>query len=208
MIDKEHNIQYFKDFAAPIMESVQKDHFTIINSTIPFFGPMFYFLIRAMGCEQALEIGVAEGYSSYYMAHAIKDNATRYQMFGNKFYGIDIALQKNTVENLEADGLPVELHEMDSMDLPGPMAGVVFDIVFQDGCHDKEHVVHEFKTMYPQLKGDGKGYWICHDCFGDPERNAVLGVAEIKRLVDEGFYNMQYCEFWDIYGLAVFRKMD
>ncbi len=50
-----------------------------------------------MGCEQALEIGVAEGYSSYYMAHAIKDNATRYQMFGNKFYGIDIALTKNTV---------------------------------------------------------------------------------------------------------------
>jgi hypothetical protein len=62
--------------------------------------------------------------------------------------------------------------------------------------------------MYPQLKGDGKGYWIAHDCFGDPERNAVNGINEIIRLIKEGVYNMEYCRIWDIYGLAIFRKMD
>jgi len=204
----EKDVEYFRDFPAPIMERTHSGHFTIINSTIPFFGPMLYFLIRAIGCEQVLEIGMAEGYSSYYMAHGIKDNAVRYQMFGNRYYGIDIALQTRTVENLVKEKLPVVYYEMDSMKLPGPLAGITFDLVFQDGCHNKEHILYEFETMYPQLKGDGKGYWIAHDCFGDPTRNAVDGVNEIKKLIKEGYYDMQYCEIWDIYGLAIFRKMD
>jgi hypothetical protein len=204
----EKDIAYFMDFPAPVMERTHTGHFTIINATIPFFGPMLYYMIRAIGCEQVLEIGVAEGYSSYYMAQAIKDNAVRYQMFGNRYYGIDIALQEPAKKGLERDKLPIVLYEMDSMDLPGPMAGVTLDLVFQDGCHDREHVLYEFKTMYRQLKGNGKGYWIAHDCFGDPARNAVEGVDEIIRLIKEGVYNMEYCRIWDIYGLAIFRKMD
>ena len=202
------DIEYFKEFKAPIMEKLHKDHYTIVNSTIPFYGPMQYFMLRAMGCEQVLEIGVAEGYTSYYLAHGVKDNATRYNMLGNKFYGIDIALQQTTVKGLTDDNLPVELIEMDSMALPGPLAGVTFDYVFQDGCHDEEHVVYEFETMYPQLKGDGKGYWVAHDCFGDPERNAVHGVNKIMQMIKDGKYNMECVRLWGLYGLAVFRKMD
>ena len=199
--------EYFEEFPAPIMQRVQEKHFTIINSTIPFFGPMLYFMMRSIGCEQALEIGTAEGYTSFYMAHAIKDNATRYNMFGNRFYGIDIAQIDRTREALEKEGLPVVCYDLDSMKLPGPLAGITFDLIFQDGCHDKEHVLHEFKTMYPQLKGDGKGYWIAHDCFGDETRNAVHGVNAIIDLIKQGVYDMEYCRIWDIYGLAIFRKM-
>lgn len=202
------DIEYFSEFDAPVMERVQAGHYTNINSTIPFFGPMLYFMMRSIGCEQALEIGMAEGYTSYYMAHAIKDNATRYQMNGNRYYGIDIAQVERTEAALKKEGLPVNCYWLDSMKLPGPLAGITFDIVFQDGCHDKEHVLYEFETMYPQLKGDGKGYWIAHDCFGDPERNAVYGVDEIIRRIKAGVYDMEYCRIWDIYGLAIFRKMD
>jgi hypothetical protein len=207
-IDRKFDIEYFRDYPAPVMEAIQRDHFTIINHTIPFFGPMLYFMIRALGAEQVLEIGMAEGYTSYYMAQAIKDNATRYDMKGNRYYGIDIAQVERTAEALESKGLPATCLWLDSLELPGPLAGITFDLVFQDGNHDKEHVVKEFETMYPQLKGDGKGYWIAHDCFGDPDRNAVHGVNEIIRLIKEGVYNMEYCRLWDIYGLAIFRKMD
>jgi len=203
----EKDQEYFNDFSAPVMSRIHSGHYTIINSTIPFFGPMIYFLMRATGAEQALEIGTAEGYTSYYMAHAINDNAVRYQMYGNRYYGIDIALQHTVVENLKKEELPAICYEMDSMKLPGPLAGIKFDLIFQDGCHDKEHVLYEFKTMYPQLKGGGNGYWIAHDCFGDPARNAVDGVNEIIRLIKEGVYDMEYCRIWDIYGLAIFRKM-
>jgi len=204
----EMDAEYFRDFPAPIMESVHENHFTIINSTIPFFGPMLYFMMRSLGCEQVLEIGLAEAYTGFYMAHAIKDNATRYQMPGNRYYGIDIGLQTVAVDNLKKANLPAVCYEMDSMRLPGPLEGITFDLIFQDGCHDKEHVVYEFETMYPQLKGNGMGYWIAHDCFGDQLRNAVEGVDEIIRRIKAGQYNMEYCRIWDIYGLAVFRKMD
>lgn len=198
------DLEYFEEYPAPVMQKIHAGHYTNINSTIPFFGPMLYFLIRAIGCENVLEIGMAEGYTAYYMAHAIKDNAIRYQMYGNMYYGIDIAQVERTIAKLSSEELAFKCYELDSMLLPGPLAGIKFDLIFQDGNHDKEHVVSEFKAMYPQLKGDGKGYWIAHDCFGP----ALEGFKEIKRMIDDGQYNMEYCQIWDVYGIAIMRKME
>lgn len=204
MITREKDIEYFHDFPCPVFERIHDGHYTIINSTIPFFGPMLYFLIRAIGCEQVLEIGMAEGYTSYYMAHAVKDNATRYQMPGNRYYGIDIAQVDFTRQKLESEDLPVTCLELDSMQLPGPLAEIKFDLIFQDGNHDAEHVVKELEIMYPQLKGDGKGYFIMHDCFGP----ALEGFAEVEKLMKAGVYDFEYCRIWDVYGMAILRKME
>jgi len=125
------DIEYFQEYSAPVMENVQRMHFTNINSTIPYFGPMLYFLVRQFGCEQILEIGHAEGYSSFYLAHGVKDNATRFKMWGNHYYGIDIVQTDKVRENLEAEGLPVTITNKDSMTLDETsFPGMVFDMIF------------------------------------------------------------------------------
>jgi len=205
MLTHEKDIEYFGEYPAPVMQAVQELHHTNINSTISFFGPMMYFLLRDIGAEQVLEIGHAEGYTAHYLANAVKDNATRYGMAGNKYYGIDIVQTEKVRAALEAKGLPVDIRELDSMLLtPDTFKDVLFDVIFQDGCHDTEHVVQEIKTMYPQLKGEGKGYWIMHDCFGPAEE----GFHAIKKLIDEGVFNFEFVRIFSCYGLCIFRKME
>jgi protein-L-isoaspartate O-methyltransferase len=205
MLTHELDIEYFKEYPAPIMQAVQELHHTNINSTISFFGPMMYFLLRDIGAEQVLEIGHAEGYTAHYLANAVKDNAVRFGMKGNKYYGIDIVQTEKIRSALEAKGLPVDVRNVDSMTLsPETFPGLLFDVIFQDGCHDTEHVLYELKTMYPQLKGEGKGYWIMHDVFGPAEE----GFHAVKKLIDQGVYNFEFVRIFSCYGLGIFRKME
>lgn len=205
----EKDIEYFRDYPAPLMELLQEKHFTPINHTIPFYSPMFYFLARALCCEQVLEIGTAEGYSSFYLAHAVKDNGARFGMTGNHFYGIDIAQTERVQETLVSLGLPATIIKMDSMDLtPDTFKGIVFDAIFQDGSHHTENVVHEFKTLWPQLKGKGKGYWLAHDCLPSRHPEVGEGFKEIKRMIDSGEVKAEYIQLVDIWGLALIRKLE
>jgi SAM-dependent methyltransferase len=199
------DVEYFGEYPAPLMEMMQAQHFTNINSTIAFFGPMLYFLLREIGAEQVLEIGHAEGYTAFYMAHAVKDNAVRFGMAGNKYYGIDIVQTEKVRTQLLESNLPVDLRELDSMKLtPETFPGINFDVIFQDGCHDTEHVLYELKTLYPQLKGEGKGYWIFHDCFGPAEE----GFQEVMKLIKADVYDFEFIRFFTPYGLAILRKME
>jgi len=205
VIYHDKDIEYFTEYAAPIMENVQRMHYTNINSTIPYFGPMLYFLVRQFGCEQILEVGHAEGYSSFYLAHGVKDNATRFGMAGNHYYGIDIVQTDSTRERLEKEGLPVTILNKDSMTLDkDSFPGLVFDMIFQDGCHDTEHVLYEFDAMWGQLKGNGDGYWIAHDCYGPAEEGCRKLIQKIK---DENM-NVEFIRLTGMYGLLIIRKLD
>ena len=199
------DIEYFTEYAAPVMENVQRMHFTNINSTIPYFGPMLYFLVRQFGSEQILEIGHAEGYSSFYLAHGVKDNATRFNMLGNHYYGIDIVQTDSTRERLEKEDLPVTILNKDSMTLDNSsFPGIVFDMIFQDGCHDEEHVVYEFNAMWPQLKGRGDGYWIAHDAEGP----AWKGCKAIRQILKDRNEPHDVINLGGQYGLMIIRKME
>ena len=202
MLNHPKDTQYFKEYPAPIMENLQNGHFTNINSTITFFGPMLYFFARSIGAEQILEIGHAEGYTSHYLAHAVKDNATRFKMAGNRYYGIDIVQTDKVRQNLLNEHLPVTVLTLDSMKLtPETFKDVKFDIIFQDGCHDDEHVVYEMETMYDQLKGNGTGYWIFHDCYGPSEEGW-------HKIIKDPRYNWEFVRIFCPYGLGILRKMD
>ncbi|MDP8265822.1 MAG: class I SAM-dependent methyltransferase [Candidatus Aceula meridiana] len=197
------DIEYFKEYPAPVMENAQRMHYTNLNSTITFFGPMLYYFARAIGAEHILEIGMAEGYTSFYLANAAKDNGTRYGMAGNMYYGVEIlgkALDiKEQMDKLE---LPNDIRVMSSADItPETFDNVTFDIIFQDGNHERDYVVKEVETLYPQLKGEGKGFLICHDVYGPAED----GVHEI---INDPRYNWEYIRICEIYGIAILRKMD
>lgn len=197
------DIEYFTEYAAPLMELMHSSHYTNVNSTIAFFGPMLYFLTRAIGAEHVLEIGMAQGYTSWYLANAIKDNAVRYGMAGNMYYGIDIIdVSESIKKHLDAASLPNRILQMDSINLtPDTFKGVTFDIIFQDGAHDTEHVVKEIEILYPQLKGEGNGFLICHDVYGPAEEG-------VHKIIEDPRYNWEYIRICEIYGIAILRKMD
>jgi predicted O-methyltransferase YrrM len=204
LIHHEKDIEYFKEFAAPVMENIQRLHYTNINSTIPYYGPILYLLVRQFGCEQILEIGHAEGYSSFYLAHGVKDNATRFQMLGNKYYGIDIVQTERVREKLLAEGLPVVIQEKDSMTLTkDSFPDITFDMIFQDGNHDEEHVMYEFETMWSQLKDSGNGYWIAHDAEGP----AWHGCKAIRKRLKEKDIPHEVINLGGAYGLMIVRNM-
>jgi len=200
------DIEEFKVHPAPIMELIHSGHFININATITYFGPMLYFLTRALLCQKVLEIGHAEGYTSWYLANAVKDNALRHNYKNHRYCGIDIVKTKEVSEMLSGLNVPFTLLKTDTINLhSGTFLDIKFDLIFQDGPHDAEHVLHEMKVLYPQLKGNGLGYWIFHDCFGPAEE----GFNEIKKLIKEGVYNFEYtCLDDNIYGLAILRKME
>ena len=201
----DRDVEYFKEYSAPLFENFQRMHFTNVNSTIPFFGPMLYMLVRQFCCEQVLEIGHAEGYSSFYLAHGVKDNAVRFNMEGNRYYGIDIVQTEKVRKQLLEEGLPVVLMEKDSITLSSEtFPGVVFDMIFQDGCHDKEHIMHEFNAMWPQLKGYGNGYWIAHDVYGPGEE----GCQSILDKIKNERIPVEFIRLGGMYGLLIIRKMD
>ena len=205
LIQFDKDIEYFSEHPAPVMENLQRMHYTNVNSTIPYFGPMLYFLVRQFGCEQVLEIGHAEGYSSFYLAHGVKDNGTRFGMQGNKYYGIDIVQTEKVRNNLRAEGLNVSVEEKDSMTLSSEsFPGVVFDMIFQDGNHDAEHVMYEFKAMWPQLKGGGYGYWVAHDVYGPAEE----GCKELLSYIHDQNIPVEFIRFGGMYGLLIIRKME
>jgi predicted O-methyltransferase YrrM len=208
MIQFPKDIEYFEEHKAPVMENLHRMHYTIVNSTIPYFGPMLYLFARQMGCEQILEIGHAEGYTSFYLANAINDNAKRFGMAGNHYYGIDIVQTETTKEKLEKEGLPVTVLNMDSLALnTETFPGVVFDLIFQDGNHDEEHVLKEFFAMWPTLKGNGDGYWIAHDAQGPAEE----GCRRLKQFLKENEKNEEYrsevITLGGMYGLMIIRKL-
>lgn len=197
--------EYFDAHPAPIMKMLQEYHFTLCNSTIPFFGPMLYFFVRQIGAEQILEIGTAEGYTSFYLANGLKDNAIRYGMYGNKFYGLDICQVEKTQQSLLSYDLPVVIENKDSLTLTSDyLPGVVFDIIFQDGNHDEAHVIYEFSTLWGRLKDKGNGFWIAHDCYGPAEK----GCNKLIQYIKQNNIDVEYLRIPGMYGLLIIRKME
>jgi hypothetical protein len=164
---------------------------------------MLYFITRALRATKVLEIGHAEGYTAFYLANAVKDNAIRYGVKDPMYYGIDIVKTSDVREALTKHALPNTIFNMDSADLTSDMFGdTVFDLIFQDGAHDTEHVLKEMEVLYPRLRGAGRGYWIFHDCYGPSEEG-------YHRIVQSDKYQFESCRLWDdVYGISIMRKME
>ncbi len=195
--------KYFEEFPSEILEALQKLHFTNINHTLAYYGILLYSLTRAIGAKYVLEIGHAECASAYYLASGIKDHARRFNISDPMYYGIDIIRTEIAKRDLASKGLPHTIINMDTINLTSEtFKGITFDLIFQDGAHDRDHVVHEMEVLYPQLKDKGEGYWIAHDCYGPSEQGFREIIANPK-------YKFEYCRIFDnTYGLAIMRKMD
>ena len=195
--------EYFEQYPSEILETLQKLHFTHINHTLCYYGPMLYFFTRAIGAKHVIELGHAECYSSYYLSSALLDHAKRFGISDPMYFGIDIIQTDKAKKNLTAKGLPHTIINMDTINLTSEtFKGITFDLIFQDGAHDSRHMVHEIEILYPQLRDGGCGYLVAHDCYGPGEEG-------FYKIVNNPKYKWEYCRIFDnTYGLAILRKMD
>ena len=193
----------FKEHPSPLWEAWMRIHPTHINHTTPHFGPMLYHIIRAMGCPYAIEIGVAQGYTSFFMASAIRDNNVRYGCNG-RYVAIDVMDKHYIFDPLIKEGFPIDVWTTNSLDVKKEQLASFpggIDLIFQDGWHNTKHCLKELELFYPYLKGDGNGYWIMHDVYSYCEEYYNIVMKDPR-------YKFESVRFLNNYGLAICRKME
>ena len=193
----------FDNHPSPVWEAMMKLHRSHVNSTTPCFGPLLYWWIRAIGACNVIEIGVAQGYTSWFMASAIKDNNVRYGCNG-KYVAIDIADKRPLFQPMIDDGLPIEVITNESikyLETQKMFAPGTLDLAFVDGWHNDKYVRREMELIYPLLKNKGEGYAFLHDIYGYCERI-------YDEIVKNPNYKWEHIRLMNNYGLGILRKME
>lgn len=197
------DLGYFDAHPAQMYEAMAKlNPASVINSTTPHYGPLLYTLARAIGVVQALEIGVAQGWTGGFMAWAIKENNERYKMNG-KYYGIDVQEKSHLLPDFEEHNLPVEFIHSPSVEFlenQNKFECKFFDMIYIDGFHNTQYVKREVELCYPLLKGNGDGYLVMHDIYAYCE-------DAFDDIVDDPRYEWEYIRILPNYGLGILRKM-
>lgn len=200
------NLGYFNEHPAPLFEAMAKlSPASAISSTTSFYGPMLYTISRALQAVYTLEVGVAQGWVSGFMAWAIKENNVRNKMNG-KHWGIDLDPELDLEAGCREHSLPVEflsdplgsVHLLETQKLwnPGQL-----DIVFIDSYHNNDYLCREVELIHPYLKGKGDGYLILHDIYAFLEQG-------YQRVLTDPRYKWESVRFLHNYGLAILRNMN
>jgi predicted O-methyltransferase YrrM len=163
------------------------------NFTCTYFPLLMYLFAIIHGSKNILEIGSAEGYSAYYLAEVAKVN-------NGMYYGIDI--NPGLIERVDKllGDLPhkmicADTKKMDKIDFTDSL-----DIVWIDGEHTTEAVMHEIELVYPLLKDRGFGFIFLHDIVDMGVSGAWLKLKNDPRFESIGLEAN--------YGLGILRKLD
>ena len=181
----------------PFLKGFNNHFLGEINSTLPYYGPLMYVILRAMDSKNILEVGIEQGYTSYQLAYAAKMN-------GGMYYGIDI--DKEWCDKIEREfqkeGLPHKIFNLDTKKVKSlkDLGIERIDFAFLDGEHTTEAVLHEIELIYPLLASAGWGYIVLHDIVDMGNAGAWLKLKNDKRFETLGF-NANY-------GLGIARKLE
>jgi len=204
---------YFNEFPSPMYEAMTRLNAGELNGTTPHYGPMLYTIGKAVGAINALEIGVARGWSAGFMAWAVKENNSRYAMNG-KYYGLDCSGKTDLQEAHIKMGLPSvfiqdkkgSVHYLENQKEWYPE---MFDLIFIDGWHNNKYVQRELELVYPLLKGRGDGYLCFHDIYAFVEESwpkFIDRVApDVVGVMRPAWENIRFAQN---YGFGILRKME
>ncbi|HKR48527.1 MAG TPA: class I SAM-dependent methyltransferase [Pseudonocardiaceae bacterium] len=136
----------------------------------PQVGLLLNMLVRAMNARTVIEIGGSVGYSTIWLADAVRATAGR-------LYSIEVDTDKQDEQkmNLKAAGLDsvVELTSRDAADLIAHIPAQL-DLVLLD--HWKELYIRDFDVCWPMLRPGGM---IVADNILTPRKNAAV-IAEYR----------------------------
>ena len=126
------DMDYFSRYPSPMFEAMFNQHIGPCNSTTSYYGPMLYWLCRCANALNVLEIGLAQMWSSFFMASAVKDEGVRHGVQGT-YYGVDIGDKKELFDLMNARGVNAKFIHKDSLDLvPSDWDNKMLDVVYQD----------------------------------------------------------------------------
>lgn len=139
----------------------------------PEVGLFLNLLVRSTRATAVIEIGGSVGYSTIWLAEAVRAN-------GGRLYSFEVnsAKQQEQKENLEAAGLlsVVELIDREAIEVI-PEIATDIDLVLLD--HWKELYVRDFEVCWPKLKTGG---CIVADNILRPQKNAAVISAYLDRV--------------------------
>lgn len=193
----DNDLGYFDIYGpAPLFEAMANlSPSPIINSTTTHYGPFLYGLAKLINAKNCLEIGLATGWSSGFLAWACKEN--------NGFYrGVDICGKGDLKDQMTKLELPHEIicdtqgsvNWLENQDAFGPES---LDLVFDDGWHNTEYVQQEVELVYPLLKKNG--ILVMHDVYAACE--TVYPIIKEK-------YPWQTLRILPCYGMGILVKQE
>lgn len=165
-----------------------------VNHANPFYSPLYYLICRSTLATHILEIGCENGYSSYMLATAAKENG-----------GVYYCIEKSSVfasqlsSGLAEKGFPHVMIWADSKDISDFCWAPYLDFVLLDGEHSVEAIQSEFELLYPKLRPGS--YVALHDV------NA-WSAEGFQALIHNPAYDFEYVTFPQNYGLALLRKRE
>jgi predicted O-methyltransferase YrrM len=131
----------------------------------PEVGRLLNLLVRAMGATTVVEVGGSVGYSTLWLAEALRETeGTLYSV------EVDAGKQMEQAANLDAAGLRAVV-EQTAVEVPGLVAGLPapIDLVLLD--HWKELYVRDFDACWPFVR---RGGLVVADNILVPAKNASL----------------------------------
>lgn len=204
--DRDDNLGYFKLYPAPMFEALCRlNPSELIGCTTTMYGPMLYCIVRALTSHNCLEIGNDFGWSSGFMAWAIKENNARFGSNG-KFYGVDIGDKSHLQKAHDEAGLPSQfihdpkgsVHWLMNQNIFGPES---LDVAFIDGLHEDNYLRREIELVYPLIKGKGAGYICLHDVYSSMQKT-------YPKIISDPRWKFEAIRFPMNYGFAILRKME
>ena len=197
------DMKYFEVYPSPIFEAMFNQHIGPINSTTCYYGPLIYWLCRSANALNTLEIGLAQGWTSFFMASAVKDEGVRHGVEGT-YYGVDIADKTELFDAMNKRGVNAKFIHSDSvkwLESQTEIENNKLEVVYVDGWHETEHVKREVELIYPLLKDKGDGYLVLHDIYAYCEEVYPI-------ILNDPRYKWEAIRFLTNYGMAILRKME
>ena len=160
------------------------------NHANPYYSPLYYIICRGLKARNILEIGCEEGYSSYMLALAAKENEGTYFCIEK-----NPAYAQRIKEGCVEEGFPHVVIQADSGDIEEFVWAQYLDFVLLDGDHSPEAIAHEVALVYPKLRG----YIALHD-------TSAWSATGYYAVLDNPDYDWEHISFPYNFGLALLRK--
>lgn len=140
------------------------------NTVHPDTGHALYAICRASGAQHVFESGTYWGYSTAYLAAALRDGAA-----SGKVWSFDIYSHagKHIPKGLRPH-IELRRGRPSAEAMPKVLAEVKPDLFFQDSRHDYEGVFEELRVVVPHLKPEA--VVLFHDFVAPDVRRAALEV--------------------------------
>ena len=164
-----------------------------------YYSMIYYMLCKTIKARNIVEIGLENGYTSYMLATAAKENGGIYLgIEGNINYATSIAKELETWKDLRYAIVCANSKILETKNFTDFGINHI-DFCLSDGEHSTPAILHELDITYPLL--GFSSYWLLHDV-DSYSREALVTIVEDQSR------EFEILTFEANFGLAILRKKE